>query len=151
MPLTAINVKIESWQYEAAKLGKLNLSKLLRKALDEYFNSVDGTDNLEKEEEDLQKQELEMHLKKTVLGEKKRKLQDEKHREELNSERMQWIEQHPQALSMYKDGSITTKGWQNLCRELKFTNKKHAEDFLSKTLTELENTKKEVTVIGNDK
>ena len=133
MALIQTSVKIEAWQLEAAKLAKMNLSHLLRTAIDAALNS---NNDLEKEEAEIQRQKAILAAREEMLVVKKQR-EIEKQSEEVHEmQRRKWLSEHHNFLEAYQRDAISTRGWQALLRELNFSSKKKVEEFLQKIINE---------------
>ena len=133
MALIQTSVKIEAWQLEAAKLAKMNLSHLLRTAIDAALNS---NNDLEKEEAEIQRQKAILAAREEMLVVKKQREIEMQSEEVHEMQRRKWLSEHHNFLEAYQRGAISTRGWQALLRELNFSSKKKVEEFLQKIFNE---------------
>lgn len=129
MPLVATTVKIEAWQCQAAKIAKINMSELLRAALDAAldvaldFDSVQGKEGVESR-----------YLRAAAAVREQRFVEEESaaHRE---ADRKRYLAACPRVLEGYQKGTISSKGWQNIAHHLNFRNKREAEEYLRRIST----------------
>lgn len=133
MPLVKVSVMIEAWHREAAELAGLNLSHLLRSAVEGALNV---NNDLEKEEADIRRQKAIIAAKEDWLAVQKERNIEIKSEEVLESQRRKWMVDHSNFLEAYQKGTLSTHAWQTLKRELKFSSKKQTEEFLQKIFTE---------------
>jgi hypothetical protein len=133
MALIQTSVKIEHWQLEAAKLAKLNLSHLLRTAVDASLNS---NNDLEKEEVEIQRQKAILAAREEMLSVKKKRKNEMQSEEFQEIIRKKWLQEHSHFIEAYQKGTISTKGWQTLLRELNILTRKKAEEFLQHVIQE---------------
>jgi post-segregation antitoxin (ccd killing protein) len=131
--LIQTSVKVESWQLEAAKLAKLNLSHLLRTAIDAALNS---NNDLEKEEAEIQRQKAILAAREEMLSVKKQRKVRMQSLEFQDTHRKNWLHEHSNFMEAYRKGAISSKGWQTLLRELNFTSRKKTEEFLQQVINE---------------
>lgn len=134
MTLVQTTVKLEAWQLEAAKLAKINLSHLLRTAVDAALNV---NNDLEKEEADIQRQKAIIAAKEERLAVKKQRDIEVKSDELQEMQRRKWLQDNPNFLNAYQKGTLSSRAWQTLNRELKFSSKKQTEEFFQRISTEV--------------
>lgn len=134
MTLVQTTVKLEAWQLEAAKLAKINLSHLLRTAVDAALNT---NNDLEEEEAAILNQKAIIAAREEMLAVKKQHITQVKSEELQETIRRKWLQEHPNFLDAYLKGTLSSRAWQTLNRELKFSNKKHTEDFLQRYTAEI--------------
>ena len=126
-----IDVIIEDWQRDAAKQVGLNISEFVRNALSQYFSS---DISIKQKEAEIEKDKALLRAKEAAIQRIKDQAAKAVSDKQLESERQRWLETHPKVFEKYQKGSISTKGWQWICKELKFNNKKQAEELLQREL-----------------
>ncbi len=129
MTLQTTSVNVESWQLEASKILKLNMSHILRIALDAAINS---NDDVEKEEAEINKQKTILAIREKVLAIKKQRKSKSDTESQEDLQRLHYLQDHPEIMQEFGKGSISNIGYDLLQRELKISSKQLVQEYLIK-------------------
>ncbi len=109
----------------------------LRMILDTFLDGKESTPHRVDEVRKL-KEKTARHL--AMLEEELKQLENEEHHRimagAIEEQQKQYLMGHPEILNEYRKGNISTKGYHRLQQTLKFSSKRHVQEFLQKMINE---------------